>query len=272
MKFNFESTRSSIKSQSNEKTFVCQRYATRHQITNTSKAVRRKLIQETNINTTIIDVIERSPSACPLTEQPFHERIDKYLQKDNSILPISSETKQNLNRLQRITDDVKLITKQLQSSLQVNQNVNSTNDILDQRLLGEICYQLERRILVLIFSQSKQLYGYSLRYVPSIINTEPNAHDRSIYKKRLDNIQKYLSKENFSLHHHSILTFNFINKYGIYPDYQWLQSSSNLFTNVDEMKTFCSKFLSKEYHVDLSIIINSLDLISQCDGKPLFYW
>ena len=102
----------------------------RHQITNESKAVRRKLIQETNINTTIIDVIERSSSDCPLTEQPFHARIDKYLQKDNSILPISSETKQNLSRLQRITDDVKLITKQLQSSLQVNQNNNSTNDTL----------------------------------------------------------------------------------------------------------------------------------------------
>ena len=75
-------------------------------------------------------MIERSASDCPLTEQPFRERIDKYLQKDSSTLPISSETKQNLSRLQRITDDVKLLTKQLQSSLQVNQNNNSTNDTL----------------------------------------------------------------------------------------------------------------------------------------------
>ncbi|UJR30907.1 hypothetical protein I4U23_018417 [Adineta vaga] len=287
MKLNFESSRSLRKKDSDqkskehlhEKNYVCQRYAARHgllvntQIINESKSrIHRKLIQETNINTTIIDVFEQSSSDCPLTEKSLQERIDKYIHEDNSQLPISSETKQNLTKLQKITDDVKLLTKQLQLSVQLNQNNNSNNDTLDKRLLGEICYQLERRILVLIFSKSKQLYGYSLRYLSLIIDNEENKYQRSIYKKRFQQIENYLSKENFHFNSHPILTFYFINKYGIYSDYQWLKTSSKFLSNLDEIQRFCFQFLSKEYHKDFSIIIHSLDLISHCDGKPLFYW
>ncbi|CAF4267387.1 unnamed protein product, partial [Adineta steineri] len=148
------------------------------QFTNESKYVtssshskkRTHQIQETNINTTIIDVLEKSSSECPLTESCCKERINEYFNKDIQTLKISSKTKQNLNKLQKITDDVKLLTKQLELSMKLNKNNNASMTItLDERLLGEICYQLERRILILIFSKSKQFYGYSLRYLSSII-------------------------------------------------------------------------------------------------------
>ncbi|CAF4270715.1 unnamed protein product, partial [Adineta steineri] len=171
-----------------DKNYICQRYAARHgfivttttnqsQFTNESKYVtssshskkRTHQIQETNINTTIIDVLEKSSSECPLTESCCKERINEYFNKDIQTLKISSKTKQNLNKLQKITDDVKLLTKQLELSMKFNKNNNASMITLDERLLGEICYQLERRILILIFSKSKQFYGYSLRYLSSII-------------------------------------------------------------------------------------------------------
>jgi hypothetical protein len=144
--------------------------------------------------------------------------------------------------------------------------------IKDEHVLGEICYQLERRILVLIFSKSKHMYGYSLRYLPLIIENEQNKHDRSIYKKRFLKIENYLLQTNFHFNSHPILTFYFINKYGIYSDYQWLKTSSNILSNLNQLKSFCYCLLSKKYHQDFSIILDTLELISKFDGKPLFYW
>ncbi|CAF3489569.1 unnamed protein product [Rotaria sp. Silwood1] len=242
----------------------------------TSSDQPRKLthqIQETNINTTIIDILEKSSNDCPLTETYLKERIDKYFnEKDHQTSIISSETKQNLNKLQKITNDVKLLTKQLQLSIEFNKNNNSSVLKLDERLLGEICYQLERRILVIIFSQSKQFYGYSLRYLSLIIENEFNKHDHFIYKKRFLQIEKYLLKTNFHFNYHSIITFYYINKYGIYSDYQWLNMYSNILSNINEIKTFCYSILSKKFHNDFSVIINSLELIANFDHKPLFYW
>src|SRR5271168_3178963 len=102
----------------------------------------------------------------------------------------------------------------------------------DERLLGEICYQLERRILILIFSQSKNFYGYSLRYLSLIIDNEENKKLHLLYKKRFLQIEKYLLKTNFHFNYHSIITFYFINKYGIYFDYQWLKINSNILSNI----------------------------------------
>ncbi len=177
---------------------------------------------------------------------------------------ISSQTKKNLNKLQRITDDVKFLTKQLQLS-------NNSSSI-DERLLGEICYQLERRILSLIFSPSKQFYGYSLRYLSFIIKNEDNQQNRLLYKKRFFQMEKYLSQTNFQFNYHPILTFNFINKYGIYFDYQWLKINANLLANMTEMKSFCYSILTRNFHQDLDILLDSLKLIANLDGKPLFYW
>ena len=228
-----------------------------------------------------------------MIEASLKERIDQYMKNTNETSIIGSETKHNLNKLQKITDDVKLLTKQLQMSIELTKNNNASIPILgknqfssnliylklllvfefkDERLLGEICYQLERRILVLIFSSSKQFYGYSLRYLTLIIQNEFNQHDRFIYEKRFAKIEKYLLKTSFRFNYHSIVTFYFINKYGIYADYQWLKIYSNILSDLNEIKSFCYSVLSKKFHQDLTIIIDSLELISNLDCKPLFYW
>lgn len=227
--------------------------------------------------------MEKSTSHCSLIEPLIQERIDKYLNKEKN----NSETKENLNKLQKITDEVKFLTKQLQLSIEINKNNNSSTMILgrlflsffillfsiqDERLLGEICYQLERRILILIFSPLKQFYGYSLRYLSLIIKNEPNQQYRLLYQKRFQQIQKYLLQVNFHFNIHSILTFSLINQYGIYFDYQWLETNSQLLTNLNEIKSFCYSICSSNYHHDFNIILHSLQLISNIDGKPLFYW
>ena len=145
--------------------------------------------------------------------------------------------------------------------------------ISDERLLGEICYQLERRILTLIFSPSRQFYGYSLRYLPLIIEHESNAQQRSTYKKRFEQIENSLRRVHFQFDYHSNLTFSLINEYGIYFDYQWLNDHAHLLGTRSQIHALCqSMFSAKNYNEDLQIILHSLEFISHFDGKPVFYW
>ena len=125
---------------------------------------------------------------------------------------------------------------------------------------------------MLIFSPSKQFYGYSLRYLPSIIENESNKNQRVRYTKRFLQMENYLSKVNFRFSHHSIITFSLINQYGIYFDYQWLQNNRNLLSNLSEIRSFCQSISSPNLHEDLEIILHSLELISKFDGKPFFYY
>lgn len=94
-------------------------------------------IQETNINTTVIDILGESTNDCPLLETSLKKIVDKYIQKDEKPFIISSDTKQNLNKLQKITDDVKLLTKELQLSLELNKN---NNNISSTSKLGKDLY------------------------------------------------------------------------------------------------------------------------------------
>lgn len=144
--------------------------------------------------------------------------------------------------------------------------------IVDQRLLGEICYQLERRILTLIFSPSKQFYGYSLRYLSSIIEHEKNDQQRLIYRKRFEQIRKYLHHVQFRFDYHSVITFRLINDYGIYLDYQWLYDHEDQLGNLQQIHSLCQRMFPKNFNEDLQIILQSLELISNFDGKPIFYW
>lgn len=75
-------------------------------------------IQETNLN--------KSSSHCSLIETSLKDkRLDKYQEK-----PLI-KTSENLNKLQKITDEVKLLTKQLQ--LSINKNNNSSCFTLGKR-------------------------------------------------------------------------------------------------------------------------------------------
>ena len=237
--------------------------------------------QETNM-------VDKTMCDCPLTD-----RIDQYFaEKEKKSDRLSTNTEENLHRLQQITDDVKLLTRQLQSSIESNRNNNAHSSKLgksiltfhsinllllsiDERLLGEICYQLERRILVLIFSSTKHLYGYSLRLLPILIENETNVDERRRYQRRWHQIETYLHQSHFDYSSHSILTFNCINQYGIYADYTWLTTHTDLLSNINELKNICYSMLTKSVQKmkkDFSILIDSLQLISKADGQPLFHW
>lgn len=241
-------------------------------------------IQESNIDQNVIDITRTTSSHCSLIEHSLKERVEKYFNREK----IHSNTETNLNKLQRITDDVKILTKQLQQSIQFNNNCSSSitlgrsisivshsriRSILDERLLGEICYQLERRILTLIFSPTKQFYGYSLRYLPLIIEHESNEQQRTMYKKRFEQIENSLRSVHFQFDYHSNLTFSLINQYGIYFDYQWLNHHAHLLGSRSQIHSLCQSIFSKKiYNEDLQIILYSLEMISNSDGKPVFYW
>ena len=68
------------------------------------------------------------------------------------------------------------------------------------------------------------------------------------------------------------MTFNLINKHGIYHDYAWLREHSEILSNLDRIKSVCYAMSLKSVHADLAILLDSLQSIAEYDGEPLFYW
>ena len=84
-----------------------------------------RCIQESNVDRKVIDVARTTSSHCSLIE-----RVENYFHREK----IPSNTETNLNKLQRITDDVKLLTKQLQRSIELNKNNSSSSITLGRSI------------------------------------------------------------------------------------------------------------------------------------------
>lgn len=141
----------------------------------------------------------------------------------------------------------------------------------DERLIGEICYQFERRILLFIFPKTKHLYGYSMRSLFDLIKSEKNHHERSECRRRYQQLEHLLKKDNFRFERHSELTFELINRFGIYSDLNWLKNHRDLISNDENLKSFCFSFLNSKIHGDFSIIFDSFRSVAEFDGRPLFF-
>ena len=125
---------------------------------------------------------------------------------------------------------------------------------------------------MLIYPKSKHFYGYSLRSLASLIEHEANPTSRAKHQQRFTQVEKYLHQSRFHFPQHSMLTFDLVNHYGIYPDYTWLTNNPELQSDLSRLKSACYSMSKRAIHADLSILIDSLQLISRHDGHPLFYW
>jgi hypothetical protein len=87
------------------------------------------------MNTNIVDVDDDISNDCPVIETPFSDRMNKHLEIVIQTNPHGTKTQDNLHRLQQITDDVKLLTKQLQLSIESNKNHNASLSTLGRSIM-----------------------------------------------------------------------------------------------------------------------------------------
>lgn len=150
-----------------------------------------------------------------------------------------------------------------------------------ERLLGEIAYQLDRRILSYVFPSNKRFYGYNVTNIPSkIIEVTTNLvtgrvdEDYRLHViRRYDDIKDTLSQLGYKITLHPQFSEFVVNTYGILMMRPKEGSSQTMYyNNPTYLKTIVTTTANSKLQKDLLLLLNCLCTLAQRDGKPLFLW
>ncbi|ELT98258.1 hypothetical protein CAPTEDRAFT_189962 [Capitella teleta] len=139
------------------------------------------------------------------------------------------------------------------------------------RLVGELAYQLDRRILTSIFqsdrsTSKRRYYGFLVSNIPEKIQEETlncstgqiNARrKRDLERRFIDVVHKLAS----------------VNRHGLLPTPDGESFVRRLFPDKKkELEEFLLQFVPTKDERDVVVLLNALVLLAEQDGQPLFIW
>ncbi|XP_041844772.1 speriolin-like protein [Melanotaenia boesemani] len=150
-----------------------------------------------------------------------------------------------------------------------------------QKLLGEIAFQLDRRILSHIFQACERFYGFSVLRIPEkIIDVSTHPLTGKVDKgyqlyltERYEDLMDKLSQLGYKQALHPLFSEFIVNTFGILKDRlsknspQWADYNNSDFVRKVIVTTAPSK-LQK----DLLLVLDCLCCMAASDKKPLLYW
>ncbi|XP_074858006.1 speriolin-like protein [Carettochelys insculpta] len=147
------------------------------------------------------------------------------------------------------------------------------------RIVGEIAFQLDRRILAYVFPGVTRLYGYTVSNIPEKIKqASMKCLDGSLdEKKHRAMTQRYLSltgrleKMGYNRDVHPVFSELLINTYGILKQRPDLHASP-LHSSPAELRKVVIEVVPSKFLSDTLLLLNCLCELSKDDGKPLFAW
>ncbi|XP_053743063.1 speriolin-like protein isoform X1 [Synchiropus splendidus] len=156
---------------------------------------------------------------------------------------------------------------------------NSMSLAEEHRLIGEIAYQLDQRILGGIFQGRKRRYGYSLINIENKIREVSTNILTGVVDKgyqlhltvRYHHLMKQLSQLGYKTSLHPSFSEIIVNTYGILVEQrteaQQIEHNDPVF-----LRKFIKKNAPEKFQKDLIILLNCLCFLAEKDGLPLMMW
>ncbi|XP_055494163.1 speriolin-like protein [Leucoraja erinacea] len=160
----------------------------------------------------------------------------------------------------------------------VNEMDSFSNLAKNSRVIGEIAFQLDRRLLAHVFPGLTRLYGYTVSNIPSKIKQNSvNAIDGTVDKQKWKEMSQCyaallskLEKLNYKTDIHTGFSEFLVNSYGI------LKQRPNAYTNITYNPIILRKLVidmvPAKFLRDTLVLLNCLCELSRNDKKPLFPW
>ncbi|XP_053250980.1 speriolin isoform X3 [Podarcis raffonei] len=149
-----------------------------------------------------------------------------------------------------------------------------------ERIVGEIAFQLDRRILSSIFPDRVRLYGFTVSSIPEKIQQAANdplspmsAEERQSMVERYDTIMNMLKPKGYDPNFHSKFTEHIVNTYGILkerPDAAGPEG--DVYNNPSYLRQVIEQIVPPEKMTDCLTLLDCLSFMASTDGKPLFIW
>uniref|UniRef100_A0A0D9R8Z5 Spermatosis and centriole associated 1 n=2 Tax=Chlorocebus sabaeus TaxID=60711 RepID=A0A0D9R8Z5_CHLSB len=149
-----------------------------------------------------------------------------------------------------------------------------------ERLVGEIAFQLDRRILSSIFPERVRLYGFTVSNIPEkIIQASLNPSDHKLDEELCQMLtQRYVSIMNrlqslgYNGRVHPALTEQLVNAYGILRERPELAASEGGTYTVDFLQRVLVETVHPSMLTDAMLLLSCLNQLAHDDGKPMFIW
>ncbi|XP_046305110.1 speriolin [Marmota monax] len=149
-----------------------------------------------------------------------------------------------------------------------------------ERLVGEIAFQLDRRILSSIFPERVRLYGFTVSNIPEkIIQASLNPSDHKLDEELCQTLtQRYVSIMNrlqslgYNGRVHPALTEQLVNAYGILRERPELAASGGGSYTVDFLQRVLVETVHPSMLTDALLLLSCLNQLAHDDGKPMFIW
>ncbi|XP_021106249.1 speriolin isoform X2 [Heterocephalus glaber] len=149
-----------------------------------------------------------------------------------------------------------------------------------ERLVGEIAFQLDRRILSSIFPERVRLYGFTVSNIPEkIIQASLNPNDHKLDEELCQTLtQRYVSIMNklqslgYNGRVHPALTEQLVNAYGILRERPELAASEGGSYTIDFLQHVLVETVHPSILTDALLLLSCLNQLAHDDGKPMFIW
>ncbi|XP_065256199.1 speriolin [Emys orbicularis] len=159
--------------------------------------------------------------------------------------------------------------------------VKDHNQLTWERIVGEIAFQLDRRILSSIFPERVRLYGFTVNNIPEkIIQASTNAISNQVDEqqctamtRRYLEIMNRLKAVGYNPCMHPSFTEYIVNAYGILRERPELAASeSGSYNNVDFLRKVVLETVPEPVRDNALILLECLAQLAKDDGKPMFIW
>ncbi|XP_033011945.1 speriolin-like isoform X2 [Lacerta agilis] len=149
-----------------------------------------------------------------------------------------------------------------------------------ERIVGEIAFQLDRRILSSIFPDRVRLYGFTVSSIPEKIQQAANdslspmsADERQSLGERYDTIMNMLKPKGYDPNFHSRFTEHIVNTYGILRERPDMAGpEGDVYNNPSYLRQVIEQIVPPEKMTDCLTLLDCLSFMASTDGKPLFIW
>ncbi|KAM9697328.1 speriolin-like protein isoform 1-T1 [Dama dama] len=149
----------------------------------------------------------------------------------------------------------------------------------DGRIVGEIAFQLDRRILAYVFPGVTRLYGFTVSNIPEKIKqTSIKSLDGSVDEKKLRELtHRYLTltarleRLGYNRDVHPVFSEFLINTYGILKQRPDLRANP-LHSSPAALRKLVIDVVPPKFLGDSLLLLNCLCELSKEDSRPLFAW
>ncbi|XP_075195250.1 speriolin-like protein isoform X1 [Anomaloglossus baeobatrachus] len=146
-----------------------------------------------------------------------------------------------------------------------------------QRIVGEMAFQLDRRILWAIFLAQQRLYGYYVPYIKEKIiqvTRSPTAGKvdeklRCELFRRYNHTMDELRKFGYNPAVHPLFTAYIVNTYGITKDRHAKTEDLSSYNDPQYLNKMITECMPRDIVKDIIIILNCLVYFAREDGKSL---